>query len=208
MEHDALIKRATFIAKSVEVREMFHFASPVEVLGAMKVFCCSFYGCMLWDLGGPGASQVFNSWTTAVKLSWAVPRATRTYLVQQVLASGLTSAKVDILARYANFFRGLRKSPCHEVVVMANMAGRDLRSTTGKNLKFLEDCSQLNPWEYSSARIKKELVEKERVVVPNQDQWRVSYLASLLERRQVVQYLGLEEDEEYLSELIDSLCVN
>ena len=141
-------------------------------------------------------------------MSWAVPRATRTYLVQQVLASGLTSAKVDILARYANFFRGLRKSPCHEVVVMANMAGRDLRSTTGKNLKFLEDCSELNPWEYSSARIKKELVEKERVVVPNQDQWRVSYLASLLERRQVVQYLGLEEDEEYLSELIDSLCVN
>ena len=92
MEHDAHVKKALFIDKSVEIREMFHFASPVEVLGAMKVFCGSFYGCMLWDLGGNRASQVFNSWTTAVKLSWSVPRATRTYLVQKVLASGLTGA--------------------------------------------------------------------------------------------------------------------
>ena len=116
MEHDAHVNKAMFIDKSVEIREMFHFASPVEVLGAMKVFCGSFYGCMLWDLGGNRASQVFNSWTTAVKLSWSVPRATRTYLVQKVLASGLTSAKVDISARYANFFSSLRKSPCQSAM--------------------------------------------------------------------------------------------
>ena len=124
-------QKAMFIDKSVEIREMFHFASPVEVLGAMKVFCGSFYGCMLWDFGGNKTSQVFKSWTTAVKLSWSVPRATRTYLVQKVLASGRTNAKVQILARYANFFSSLRKSPCHEVVIMANIAARDIRITTG-----------------------------------------------------------------------------
>lgn len=208
MEHDAHVKKAMFIDKSVQIREMFHFASPVEVLGAMKVFCGSFYGCMLWDLGGDRASQVFNSWTTAVKLSWSVPRATRTYLVQKVLASGQTSAKVDILARYANFFNSLRKSPCQEVVIMANIAARDMRTTTGRNLRFLEESSGLNPWEYCSARIKVELVKKEMVEVPQHDQWRVSYLASLLEKRQVADYMGLEEDEKYLTELIDSLCVN
>ena len=53
-----------------------------------------------------------------------------------------------------------------------------------------------------------ELVKKEMVEVPLQDQWRVSYLASLLEKRQVAEYLGLEESGEYLAELIDSLCVN
>ena len=35
MEHDASIKRA----RSVEIRENFDFASPFEVLRAMKVYC-------------------------------------------------------------------------------------------------------------------------------------------------------------------------
>ena len=91
---------------------------------------------------------------------------------------------------------------------MANIAARDIRTTTGRNLRFLEESSGLNPWEFSSARIKMELVRKEMVEVPPQDQWRVSYLASLLEKRQVADYMGLEESGEYLTELIDSLCVN
>jgi hypothetical protein len=129
MEYDAKVKRATFIQRSVEVRETFKFASPVEVMNALKVYCSSFYGCMLWDLTGEGANQVFNSWNIGVRLTWSVPRATRTYLVQQVLTAGLTSAKVDIIARYRNFFHSLRLSPCYEVAVTANIAGRDLRST-------------------------------------------------------------------------------
>ena len=86
------------------------------------------------------------------KLTWNVPRATRTYLVQKVLAAGLSSARVDILARYANFFRSLRVSPCQEVSVMASIAGRDVRTTTGRNLKLLEELTGLNPWIFGSAR--------------------------------------------------------
>ena len=109
MEHDAVVKRAAFIDQSVRLRESFCFASPVEILGAMKVYCCSYYESMLWDLGGDAANKVYNAWMTAVRLSWAVPRATRTFLVQQVLSSGLTFAKVDIMARYGGFYTGWRK---------------------------------------------------------------------------------------------------
>ena len=129
-------------------------ASPVEILSAIKTYCCSFYGSMLWDLGGEGASQVFNSWTTGVRLTWGVPRATRSYLVQQVLGSGLTSARVDILARFAGFFQSLRKSPSYEVAVMAGLAGRDIRTTTGKNLKLVEELTGLDPWVFGSGRVK------------------------------------------------------
>ena len=208
MEHDAVVKRAIFIDKSVEIRESFSFASPVEILSAVKVYCCSFYGCMLWDLGGEGASQVFNAWTTAVKLAWAVPRGTRSYLVQQVLVSGLTSARVDILARYGGFFRSLRMSPSHEVAVMANLAGRDIRSTTGKNLALLKESSGLDPWAFSSARLKAELAKNELVDTPPLDQWRVKYLADLLEQRQIHHYMGDKVEEETVSGLIDSLCIN
>ena len=92
MEHDALVKRAIFIGNSLEIREAFAFASPVEILSAIKIYCCSFYGSMLWDLGGEGASQVFNSWTTGVRFTWGLQRATITYFVQKVLDYGLSSA--------------------------------------------------------------------------------------------------------------------
>ena len=208
MEHDAAVKRAVFIAQSVEIRESFNFASPVEILTAMKVYCCSYYGSMLWDLGGDGANKVYNCWTTAVKLSWAVPRATRTYLVQQVLTSGLTSARVDIMTRYAGFFRSLVKSPSYEVSVMAGLVGQDIRSTTGKNLKLIMELTGLDPRAYGALRLREALINAELVEVPPVDRWRVRYLSSLLEERQRLHYSGNKHEEEILSTLIDSLCVN
>ena len=52
METDATAKRARFIQDSVNIRESFSFASPVEVLRVTKTYCSTMYGCML-DLFGP-----------------------------------------------------------------------------------------------------------------------------------------------------------
>ena len=208
MEYDSQRKRAAFIRESTEIREAFHFASPVEVISALKLYCSSFHGCMLWDFDGDGTSKVFNAWKTTVKIAWHVPRATRTYLVHHVLNCDFTSARVDVLARYAGFFQGLRKSPSLEVAVLANIVGRDVRSTTGSNLKIVKEASGLDPWIFGSDRIKKELSEKEVVSVPAEDRWRVKYLDKLLKQRQLVHYSGDEELTNQLSQLIDSLCVN
>ena len=179
----ALVKRAIFINNSVEIREAFSFASPVEILSAIKIYCYSLYGFMLWALSGDGATRVFNAWTTCVKLTWEVPRGTRTYLVQQVLGSGLISGKVDILARFAGFLTSLRKSPSYEVAVLAK--------------------SGLDPWVYGSTRIKEELARAEIVEVAETDQWRTDYLRKLLEQRQILHYEGDKEGKEMLSDLID-----
>ena len=112
-----------------------------------------------------------------------------------------SSARVDILARYGTFFS-------YEVVVLANIVGRDVRSTTGSNLKLLEKSSGLNPWIYSSARLKMELIENEKVEVPNQDSWRVSYLCKLIEQKQNFHYLGEQSMVHQVSDLIDCLCIN
>ena len=68
------MKRALFIEKSVEVRKMFEWAAPTEVLHALKIYCSDFYGSMLWDLGRDKASQIFTALDTAVKLTWSCPR--------------------------------------------------------------------------------------------------------------------------------------
>ena len=146
MDLDTRVKRANFIEKSSDIRETFSFASPVEVLQAVKVYACSWYGSMLWDLKGDTTKQVFSAWGTCVKLAWHVPRQTHTYFVDHLLSSGLSHAKTDILARYAGFFHSLRSSPSQEVRILANLLGRDLQSCTGRNLAYIREETGLDMW--------------------------------------------------------------
>ena len=208
MDHDAHIARARFIDQSVEVRQAFSFASPVEIIRSLQIYCTSHYGAMLWDLQGDAATQYCNSWTTTIKLTWDCPRGTRTYLVQQVLASGIPSARTEIMARYTKFFQGLRSSPCREVAVLANLVGRDLRTTTGNNLRQIMELSGGNPWTDSPKCLKAEMARVEVVEVGDMDKWRVGYLGLLLEQRQQWHYMGAEDKEMEIQKLVDSLCVN
>ena len=205
MEQDIVIKRAKFIQAAVEVRDLFSFAAPAEVLHAMKVYSSSYYGSNLWDLSGVKARQMYSSWNTMVKLVWYCPPWTRTFFVQQVLSCGHTSAKVDILTRYVKFFHSLRGSACHEVRILSRYLARDVQSVTGKNLRFIQDLTHLDPWTASLSSVKEALVKAEAVEVPVQDQWRIPYLCSLLAQRREIRNLALENEEKYLDELISSL---
>ena len=89
MEYDTTVKRAKFINKSTEVRETFFFASPVEVLKAVKIFAGDLYGGNLWKLRGDMAQQAFNAWNTCIKLAWQVPRGTHTYMVDMMSWQGM-----------------------------------------------------------------------------------------------------------------------
>ena len=128
--------------------------------------------------------------------------------MQHLLFSGLSSARVDILTIFAGLFRSLKFSPCFEVTAMVNLIGQDLRSTTGSNLRYIEECSGLDPLGTSSIKLKEKLQQNDTADVPPEDTWRVPYLARLLEQRQVAKYFGQEEKELELANLIESLCKN
>ena len=69
MEEEARSKRMSFITDSTDIREMFAWAHPLQVLEAIRIYCCSFYGSMLWDLYGDEAKKVYRCWNTAAKLA-------------------------------------------------------------------------------------------------------------------------------------------
>ena len=161
---------------------------------------------MLWDLAGNGASQVFNAWNMAIKLTWDCPRETRNYLVQQVLSCGMTSASTDILSRYAKFFKGLRTSTSREVATLANLMGRDVQTTTGKNIRLIEERSGLSVWSTGQEKLKEAIAENEIVTVDEADKWRIPLLGKLLGQKQELNYLGADLDE--TNDLINSLCIN
>ena len=104
MNNDIHAKRAEYISRTVELRELFKFASPVEILAAVDIYYCDYYGSLAgWDLGSDAAAKFFNAWGVNVKLTWEVPRYTRTYLLQRVLAPGFTSSRTEVLARFVTF---------------------------------------------------------------------------------------------------------
>ena len=76
MDLDKKQKRAQFINKSKEVSESLGFAQPNQVLQAVKTYCCSMYGAMIWPLFSNKDKEVFNSWSTCVKLALGVPSQT------------------------------------------------------------------------------------------------------------------------------------
>ena len=50
MDTDIKYKNAGFITRSLEVKEQFSFAHPMEILIAVRVYCCDYYGkyCGAW----------------------------------------------------------------------------------------------------------------------------------------------------------------
>ena len=207
MDHDVVVKRAQFIDKSVEVRKMFEWAAPTEVLHALKTYCSDFYGSMLWELGGAKAAQVYSAWDTAVKLAWSCPRWTRTFLLQQVLSCGMTSARTDILARYGKFSMGLRTSVCQEVRVLFNLVARDLQTTTARNIKLVRESSGLDPWAAGPRKLKETLHINESVAIPPQNTWKIEYTRSLLRQLQKAKYSVQDDRVKYIQGLIDSLVL-
>ena len=128
-----------------------------------------------------------------------------TYFVDHLLSGDLSSAKVDIMVRYLKFFNGLLKSPTKEVLLMANLSARDVRTTVGKNLRYLQGESGKDPWITSPDELRQSLFSQ-KADAPEGDRWRLSYLAKLLEDRG--QHYYECKDTLNHSNLIDSLCIN
>ena len=104
MEQDMKVKRANFVKNSTDIREAFSFAQPNQILQAVQTYCGSLYGAMTWSLFSDKAMQVFNCWSTCVKLAWGVTRATHTYFVDHLLSGGIPSMRPSTLACFWKFY--------------------------------------------------------------------------------------------------------
>ena len=76
-----------------------------------------------------------------------------------------------------------------------------MRSVTGKNLRFIENETGLDPWVSTPVDIRDSLPIKE---TPEADTWRSPLLCRLLFQRQEMSVNCQNTDQ--ISDLIDSLC--
>ena len=208
MRQDIKEKRAQFIDTAVKIKESFSTAYPPQQIYAIEKYCCSWYGSSLWDLNSKEVEMVCASWRTCCKLTWDVPRATRSYLVQETLIPEVTPLRVRLLMNFRGFFKSLLNSPSPEVQVVAMLAGLDITSTAGSNMELLRSETGMNPWTAPYYKLKEALVNKATVKIPPRDFWRPTYLAKLLEQRLALYHIGEDKAVEGVQALIDSLCTS
>ena len=157
---------------------------------------------MLWPLFDDSAEKYFRCWNRCVKLCWSVPESTHTMFVENLLGEGFTSLRVNVMSRYVKFFQSLLGHQSKEISLIANIVGRDMGSTTGKNLRGIGKETGLNPWLASSFQVKSAL--NSLVTCKENDQWKLSLLENyLLRRQEMEEMLKCTED---ITELINSLC--
>ena len=106
-----------------------------------------------------------------------------------------------MVGRFVNFFKSLLLSKSPEVKMMANIAGRCARSTTGKNLLNIQIETSLDPWNTPAWKVHAAV---EKSPVPVNEKWRLQYLMKLIEARQEMK--ATSENTDDVTTLIDSLC--
>ena len=152
--------------------------------------------------------MVANSWKLSCKLAWNLPRSCHTYFVHQVLAPHVKNLEVSLWENFAGFFKGLLASSSHEVVTLALLASRDIRSNLGSNLNALREMTHLDPWTAGKSEMNAALSRACGREAPMEDLWRIPLLKKLLTQRLSARYAGDGQEEEKLQKLIESLVVN
>ena len=158
---------------------------------------------MTWSLFSEKAKQVFNCWSTCVKLAWGVPRATHSYLVDNLLSAGIPSLRSSILARFCKFHASVKRSSSMEVRLVASLSEVDIRTATGSNLFGIRKDFKLDTRYTLSVEVKS-IILGSVSVVPDQDIWRIGCLKNYLEQK--YQQDANHQDTTELDELIDSIC--
>ena len=203
-DFDCNIKRARFIDSSLQIKETFSFAEPREILKAILIYCCDFYGSPLWNLYGAKAEQLYRCWNICVKLCWDLPRNTHNIYVRNFLSCNFPSIRTQCISRYTKYYKSLLSCPSKEVMVMARLVRFNALSTTGLNALNIRIETGRYPWEISSREAREILSSKEKSV--DSDVWRCWLLNGYIEIRNNLR--AEMENTEYIENLIESLCTS
>ena len=113
-----------------------------------------------------------------------------------------TSLRSQILSRYPGFLRKLQSSPSKEIRMLVRMVQNDPRSTTCKNIRYLQSLTGMDdPEKYSSWRIREALPKK---TVPEAEKWRLGLLSELI-RVRYNRFIEVQ-DSKRITAMINSLC--
>jgi hypothetical protein len=127
--------RGALIGRYLDVQDAFGFASPNDVLAAIKLYCSDLDGGLL---ASDPIRKLCNCWFRAVKTVWDLPLHTHTANAR-FLSDGHSSIRHDLIMRWPRFFQSMLTGPSMEVAVVASMAAADARTSAAANNRLIRD---------------------------------------------------------------------
>ena len=88
--------------------------------------------------------------------------------------------------------------------LVASIASKDIRSSTGSNLYGIKKLCHLDPLTSAPPAVVKEMLLTAKAAILEQDSWRFSCLRNYLEKRHQLQAALMDTSE--VDALIDSIC--
>ena len=136
MDTDVGGKRRKFIGKFYALRQEFGFASPQVLFKLVNIYGMSFYGSVLWDLGGSASDTLYASWNTLVRTIWKLPNTAFRYFIEEI--SEFPHLKSILSQRYLGFMNSLLNSKKKCLAQYAKKMIYDQGSNSGKNVNLCQ----------------------------------------------------------------------
>ena len=133
MDTDVRGKRRKFIGKYHALRQEFGFASPQVLFKLVNIYGMSFYGSVLWDLGGSASDTLYASWNSLVRTIWKLPNTAHTYFIEEI--SEFPHLKAILSQRFLSFMPSLLNSKKKCLSQLAKKTIYDQGSITGQKYK-------------------------------------------------------------------------
>ena len=205
MSSDITRARASFMTRASDIREKLHFAHPNQKMKAIQLYTCDAYGSMIWNFTQECTEKYFRAWNIQARLAWNIHQQTHTNLVESFFCNDLVTLRNQVYGRYPKFVYKLQSSPSKEIRFMIHFVYKDPKSPTCSNIRFLSALTGENCLSFATWRWKQLLPRQE---IPENDQFRVTWLQCLLEIRKTKDYNKLNLTEDQFNDMLISLCIS
>ena len=205
---DAKVKRAQYIERNCEINQEFPTAHPRVKCNINRIYNSSYPGSVLYDLSSDSVSHLVNSWSVSTRHMWDVPRETHRYMVEEL---GGQHAHSMLIVRFVKFLQWMKKSPKLVVQYLLGKVANDMRTVTGRNIRYI-----LEKIEHRKDLFKVKISWLKKRInfceIPDNEKWRVNFVEEIVNIRQNVFKLDLDDDSfltsDQLSEILDYLCTS
>ena len=116
------------------LRQEFHFSHPEALCPLNTIYNGSFYGTGIWDLTCPAAISLYNSWSSAVRTMWQLPRDTHRSLIEPL---GGRHAASTTAINYSGSISFILKSSNLPAIYQLFSSLYNAQSKTVKNMEYI-----------------------------------------------------------------------
>jgi hypothetical protein len=132
---DIKVKAAKYIDKNNSIIQEFYFANPETKVKLNNIYNGHWTVSQLWRLGCEELVKLEGTYNRSANIMSDLPWATHRYLIEPL--TGLPHVRKILVKRYLSFINMIRVSSKYALVQLLETILRDVRCTTGSNLRTI-----------------------------------------------------------------------